>query len=57
MSDNEIIMDFDETIKYVVDKTRIDKDTVEKVLFAESDYMMELGIIICDWFKLVGGRN
>lgn len=43
-----LVMDMELCIDYVANKTGIDKDTVEKVLMAETDYMIELNIIQVD---------
>lgn len=43
-----LVMDMELCVDYVANKTGIDKDTVEKVLMAETDYMIELNIIQVD---------
>ena len=40
-----IIIDSDEEIAYIKEKTGLDEDTILKVLFASDDFLREKGII------------
>lgn len=39
------VLDFDELVKYIHEKTEYDKEVIEKVLDLETEYMVQLGII------------
>lgn len=44
-SKEPIIVDGEEEIRYIKEKTGIDEDTILKVLFAGDDFLREKGII------------
>lgn len=43
---NEPVLDFEECLTFISDKTGIAKNTVMKVLDAESEFMINAGIIV-----------
>lgn len=43
--DDKPVLDYDESIKYIVNSTGIAKDIVEKVIDAETEYMVKVGIV------------
>lgn len=45
---NEPVLDFEECITFISDKTGVNKDMVMKVLDAESEFMIQAGIIISE---------
>lgn len=45
MNNDMPIIEYDKTLEYIIAKTGFTSDIVEKVLDAESEYMIELGII------------
>ena len=47
MSENKEIpvLDFDELVKYIQEKTNYDKEVIENILNLETDFMIQLGII------------
>ena len=42
------VLDFDELVKHIQEKTEYDKEVIEKVLNLETEYMVQLGIISCE---------
>lgn len=42
------VMEYEDCVKYIVEKTKLDKDIVESVLNVETDFMIELGITATD---------
>lgn len=43
--DTNIVMDFEKTVQYIMDKTGLSEEIIQSVLDAETQYMIELGII------------
>jgi hypothetical protein len=41
--DDMIVIDTEELAKFIIDETGIDKDTVDKVLFAYDKYLIKIG--------------
>ena len=39
------VLDFDELVKYIQEKTNYDKEVIENILNLETDFMIQLGII------------
>lgn len=39
------VLDFDELVNYIQEKTEYNKEVIEKVLDLETEYMVQLGII------------
>lgn len=42
------VMEYEDCVNYIVEKTKLDKDTIESVLNAETDFMIKSGIIVID---------
>lgn len=40
------VLEYKDCVNYIVEKTKLDKDVVESVLNAETDFMIKLGIIV-----------
>lgn len=45
MNEKEPIINYDEVVKYIVNKTSIDTDVVDKVLFHEIEYLINAGVM------------
>lgn len=43
--DGKPVLDYEECIKYIMGSTGITKDIVEKVIDAETEYMVKVGIV------------
>lgn len=43
--DTNIVMNFEKTVKYIMDKTGLSEEIIQSVLDTETQYMIELGII------------
>lgn len=43
--ETELVMDFEKTVQYIVTETGLSEDVIKSVLDAETQYMIELGII------------
>lgn len=46
MEENTPIYSWDDAINFIVERCKVDKDTIEKVLNLEEDYMRSVGIIM-----------
>lgn len=46
--DGKPVLDYDECEKFIVDSTGIARDIVEKVINAETEYMVKVGIVHID---------
>ena len=46
--DGKPVLDYAEYIKYIIDSTGITKDIIEKVIDAETEYMVKVGIVHID---------
>lgn len=44
-NDDMIVLDTEELAKFIIKETGIDKDTVDKVLFAYDKYLIKIGAI------------
>lgn len=44
--DTNLVMDFEKTVQYIMDKTGLSEEIIQSVLDTETQYMIELGIII-----------
>lgn len=42
------VLDFKDCLNYIVDKTKLDKEIIESVLNAETEFMEKIGIIVTD---------
>lgn len=40
-----LVLNFNELVKYIQEKTEYNKEVIEKVLDLETEYMVQLGII------------
>lgn len=45
MDNNIPVYDYEDAISFIVERCDINKDTIEKVLMLEEDYMHSIGII------------
>lgn len=45
MSENMPVYDWEDAVEYIVKRCELNKDTVEKVLLFEEEYMRSVGII------------
>lgn len=45
MDNNTPVYDYEDTINFIAERCNINKDTIEKVLMLEEDYMRSIGII------------
>jgi len=43
--DTNLVMDFEKTIQYIMNKTGFSEEIIQSVLDTETQYMIELGII------------
>ena len=43
------VLDFDELVDYIKEKSDYTKEIIEDILNLETDYMVQLGIISIDW--------
>ncbi len=44
--DNTPVYEYEDAINFIAERCDIDKDTIEKVLMLEEDYMRSIGIIV-----------
>ena len=42
------VLEFEDRINYIADKTKLDKEIIESVLNAETEFMEKVGIIAAD---------
>lgn len=45
MNDNAPVYDYEDAINFIAERCDISKDTIEKVLLLEEDYMRSIGIM------------
>ena len=45
MDNNTPVYDYEDAINFIAERCNINKDTIEKVLMLEEDYMHSIGII------------
>lgn len=45
MDNNTPVYDYEDAINFIAERCDINKDTIEKVLMLEEDYMRSIGII------------
>lgn len=43
--DTDLVMDFEKTVQYIMNKTGLSEEIIQSVLDTETQYMIELGII------------
>lgn len=43
-----LVLDFDDCVNYIIDITKLDKEIIESVLNAETEFMKKVGIIVTD---------
>lgn len=46
MENNTPVYDYEDAINFIAERCDIDKDTIEKVLMLEEDYMRSIGVVI-----------
>lgn len=46
MNENTPVYEWEDAINFIVERCDIDKETIEKVLILEEDYMRSIGIIV-----------
>ena len=46
MNDNTPVYEWEDAINYIAERCDVDKETIEKVLLLEEDYMRTIGIIV-----------
>lgn len=46
MNKNTPVYDWDDAINFIAERCDIDKETIEKILILEEDYMRSIGIIV-----------
>lgn len=46
MDNNTPVYDYEDAINFIAERCDINKDTIEKVLMLEEDYMRSIGVII-----------
>lgn len=44
--DNTPVYDYEDAINFIVERSDVNKDVIEKVLMLEEDYMRSIGIIV-----------
>ena len=44
-NEEPIMMNFDDCVNFIIESTKLDKDTVTAVLDAETEFMRKIGII------------
>ena len=42
------VLEFEDCINYIVDKTKLDKEIIESVLNVETEFMEKVGIVVTD---------
>ena len=42
------VLEFEDCINYIADKTKLDKEIIESVLNAETEFMEKVGIVVTD---------
>ena len=42
------VLEFEDCINYITDKTKLDKEIIESVLNAETEFMEKVGIVVTD---------
>ena len=58
--DNTPVYDYEDTINFISKRCDISKDTIEKVLMLEEDYMRSIGIVVDEqeeFFEIVDGKQ
>lgn len=46
MNENTPVYEWEDAINFIAERCDIDKETIEKVLILEEDYMRSIGIIV-----------
>ena len=46
MSENTPVYEWEDAINFIAERCDVDKETIEKVLLLEEDYMRTIGIIV-----------
>lgn len=46
MNENTPVYEWEDAINFIAERCDIDKETIEKVLLLEEDYMRSIGIIV-----------
>ena len=46
MNGNTTVYEWEDAINYIAERCDVDKETIEKVLLLEEDYMRTIGIIV-----------
>lgn len=58
--DNTPVYDYEEAINFISERCNISKDTIEKVLMLEEDYMRSIGIVVDEqeeFFEIIDGKQ
>lgn len=58
--DNTPVYDYEDAINFISERCDISKDTIEKVLMLEEDYMRSIGIVVDEqeeFFEIVDGKQ
>lgn len=45
------VLEFNDCVNYIIDKTKLDREIIESVLNAETEFMEKVGIIVTDDIK------
>lgn len=43
--DTDLVMDFEKTVQYIMNKTGLSEEIIQSVLDTETQYMIEIGIV------------
>lgn len=45
------VLEFNDCVNYIIDKTKLDREIIESVLNTETEFMEKVGIIVTDDIK------
>ena len=43
--DTDLVMDFEKTVQYIMNKTGLSEEIIQSVLDTETQYMIDIGIV------------
>ena len=46
MNSNTPVYEWEDAINYIAERCDVDKETIEKILLLEEDYMITIGVIV-----------
>ena len=46
MDDNALVYEWEDAVNFIAERSNIDKETIEKILELEEDYMRSIGVIV-----------